>query len=182
MCLFKYRLKELRKRWGLTQAELADQLGISRPTLTKYEQGEREPDYTTLKKIADYFNISTDYLLGRTNFEKATAIQKIVEMSGLLKKIEEIPIEEPYFSISFVAEEFYDILKEADNKEREVLLTTYFGIFSSLNIFRNDMKRAKSKNEELYAPKIFDLYLDTKNEVSEFIDRMYKHYIFEEDD
>lgn len=65
--MFKKRLTMLRKSKKLTQIELAKMLGISRGSLSMYEIGQREPDFAMLRRIADFFNISTDYLLGRTN-------------------------------------------------------------------------------------------------------------------
>ncbi|MFX4261030.1 helix-turn-helix domain-containing protein [Pelotomaculum propionicicum] len=65
--MFKKRLISLRKSKKLTQIKLAKILKISRGALSMYEIGQREPDYATLQRIADYFNVSTDYLLGRTN-------------------------------------------------------------------------------------------------------------------
>lgn len=65
--MFSHRLKTLRKTKGLTQKEIANRLGIARTTYAGYEQGEREPDYETLIKIADYFNVPVDYILGRSN-------------------------------------------------------------------------------------------------------------------
>ncbi|PEO55590.1 transcriptional regulator [Bacillus toyonensis] len=59
------KIAELRKNQKLSQYDLAERLGFSRGKLANYEQGQREPDYDTLKKIADYFEVSTDYLLGR---------------------------------------------------------------------------------------------------------------------
>ena len=64
---FQVVLKSLRKSFGITQEELANELNISRSTIGMYESGSREPDYETLGLIADYFNVDTDYLLGRTN-------------------------------------------------------------------------------------------------------------------
>lgn len=64
---FQRILKELRLSKGITQGELAKQLSISRSTIGMYESGSREPDFETLELIADYFNVDTDYLLGRTN-------------------------------------------------------------------------------------------------------------------
>ncbi|WP_445429720.1 helix-turn-helix domain-containing protein [Bacillus atrophaeus] len=61
------RIAALRKEKGLSQYELADRLGFSRGKLANYEQGTREPDYETLIKIADYFEVSTDYLLRGTD-------------------------------------------------------------------------------------------------------------------
>lgn len=65
------RLSSLRKRRNITQAEQAKVLGIARTTYAMYEQGNREPDYDTLKKIADFFDVETDYLLGRTDKPKS---------------------------------------------------------------------------------------------------------------
>jgi len=64
---FSDRLKELRKEKNLTQEDLAKILEISRSTIAGYETERKEPDYETLKKIADFFNVSIDYLLGRTD-------------------------------------------------------------------------------------------------------------------
>jgi transcriptional regulator with XRE-family HTH domain len=67
-CLeFGSRLKSLRESIGLTQNDLANKLHTARSTITLYENGKNEPDFKTLIKIADLFNVSTDYLLGRTN-------------------------------------------------------------------------------------------------------------------
>lgn len=61
------RIAALREKHGMTQDELAKKLGISRAALSHYETDRRQPDYDTLRDIANYFNVSLDYLLGRTN-------------------------------------------------------------------------------------------------------------------
>ncbi|GAA3626585.1 helix-turn-helix transcriptional regulator [Lactobacillus hamsteri] len=58
-------ISELRKKHGLSQAQLADKLGIGTSTLGMYETNKREPSYQTLLAIADFFNKSIDELLGR---------------------------------------------------------------------------------------------------------------------
>lgn len=60
------RLKELRKSKGISQLKLALALNTNQNTISRYETGEREPDINTLIQIADYFNVSIDYLLERT--------------------------------------------------------------------------------------------------------------------
>lgn len=60
------KLKEIRKAKGISQLKLALDLNMSQNTISRYETGEREPGINELIKIADYFNISIDYLLGRT--------------------------------------------------------------------------------------------------------------------
>ena len=64
----KFRLKELRKARGISQVKLAMDLGMNQNTISRYENGEREADYKTLCLLADYFNVSLDFLLGRTEF------------------------------------------------------------------------------------------------------------------
>lgn len=59
------RIQELRKRFNVQQKELAGELGISPNTLSQYETGKREPNIEILQKISDYFNVTTDYLIGR---------------------------------------------------------------------------------------------------------------------
>ena len=61
---YSIRIRKLRKQQQLTQEELALELGISRSTLGMYETGKREPDFKTLEKIADYFNVDMNYLTG----------------------------------------------------------------------------------------------------------------------
>ena len=61
------RLKELRKNRGITQLKLSMDLSISQNTISRYDTGAREADYSTLIRIADYFNVSIDYLLNRTD-------------------------------------------------------------------------------------------------------------------
>lgn len=58
-------LKKLRHESNLTQSELADRLNITRSALSLYELGKRTPDFNTLIKIADNFDVSIDFLLRR---------------------------------------------------------------------------------------------------------------------
>lgn len=60
--MFSTRLHTLRKERKLCQEDMAKQLGIARTTYAMYEQGNREPDYNTLIKLANFFEVSIDYL------------------------------------------------------------------------------------------------------------------------
>lgn len=64
------RLKELRKKKKITQLKLALDLNMSQNSVSRYENGEREADYASLIAFADYFDVSIDYLLGRTDNPK----------------------------------------------------------------------------------------------------------------
>lgn len=64
---FGERLKKLRTSKRLTQEELGKIVHVSKVSISGYERGERSPDRETLTDLADYFEVSTDYLLGRTD-------------------------------------------------------------------------------------------------------------------
>jgi len=61
---FKERMRELRKYIKLTQKNLAKQFDVSGNTISAWECGASEPDFNTLIKLAKYFGVTTDYLLG----------------------------------------------------------------------------------------------------------------------
>ncbi|MBQ8371367.1 MAG: helix-turn-helix transcriptional regulator [Clostridia bacterium] len=63
----EFRLKRLRKERNISQLKLAIDLNMNQNTVSRYENMEREADYETLVRIADYFDVSLDYLLGRTD-------------------------------------------------------------------------------------------------------------------
>ncbi len=64
------RLKELRKSRNISQLKLAMDLGMNQNSISRYENMEREADYQTLIAFADYFGVSIDYLLERTDNPK----------------------------------------------------------------------------------------------------------------
>ncbi|MCT6925598.1 helix-turn-helix transcriptional regulator [Metasolibacillus sp.] len=71
--MFSDRLKSLRIQHGKTQQDMADFLGVSRQGYAKYENDLGEPDNSKLAKLADFFAVSTDYLLGRTEKQNLTS-------------------------------------------------------------------------------------------------------------
>ena len=66
----EFRLKELRKKKNVSQLKLALDLNMNQNAISRYENMEREADYETLIKFADYFDVSLDYLFGRCDKEK----------------------------------------------------------------------------------------------------------------
>lgn len=69
MYKFKDRFKSLRVEHMLTQVEIGNILNVSQRTISNYELGERFPDENLLNSIADFFDVSLDFLLGRTNIK-----------------------------------------------------------------------------------------------------------------
>ena len=80
-------LVSLRKREELSQQELADELGVARSCIGMYETAKREPDLNSLKAIADFFDVSTDYLLGREQPNKDYESDELVILSRNVKKL-----------------------------------------------------------------------------------------------
>ena len=67
MIKFAERLRELRKERHVTQKDMGEILGIQLRYYQCYESGDRRPDYEKLVALADYFDVTTDYLLGRSD-------------------------------------------------------------------------------------------------------------------
>lgn len=65
--MFDERLKLLRKKCGYTQVSLAETLSISKGTVAMWETGKRTPDFETLIRLSDLFDVRTDYILGKSN-------------------------------------------------------------------------------------------------------------------
>lgn len=75
--MLKDRLVKLRNQKKKTQEQIANIIGVTRPAYTAYEKGTRTPDYEILKTLADYYDVSIDYLLART--DNPTPVDKIDE-------------------------------------------------------------------------------------------------------
>ena len=107
------RLRELRQKKRISQRSLAMELGITGQTLSNYEVGTREPSHEMVLRLADYFNVTTDYLLGRDNpppalpenekaptsseepageLTTAEIVQRYLLDRGLLKDKDELPV------------------------------------------------------------------------------------------
>ncbi len=81
-------LKELRKQRKMTQAELAQKMNVASNTISTWEQGNREPSCADLKKLADIFNVSIDFLLSRSNVVQCPSLTK--EQEKLLNDFKDL--------------------------------------------------------------------------------------------
>lgn len=113
------RISELRTKMKLTQDELAKRIGITRAALSHYEKDRREPDYETLERIADFFDVQVDYLLGRTDspsssYKKDKPIQGLAYIDGGVEELDEEEMD--YLKESL---ELFRRMKERKAKERE---------------------------------------------------------------
>ncbi len=64
MATFATRLKELRGKSGLSQPQLAQEIGVTKQTISLWERGPRRPDFQTMENLSDFFNVKLGYLLG----------------------------------------------------------------------------------------------------------------------
>ena len=74
--------------------QLGNEIGVAESTISQYESGKREPDYATLIRLADYFNVSVDFLLGRENDDNLTpdipeAEKRFEKMTNRIKELRE---------------------------------------------------------------------------------------------
>lgn len=112
------RLRELRENRSLLQSDLADFLGISTPAYSYYENGKREMTTTTATKLANFFNVSVDYLLGEDRKDK-----KLLPVLGVVKAGYDYLAEEniidyidPHMEISD-PENYFGLLVKGDSME-----------------------------------------------------------------
>ena len=89
-------LKKLRKKYNISQQQLADVDVVSQQSINKYENHNIEPDIATLKTMADFFNTSIDYIVGyKEKSEEITTKQELLRLFSLMtKEQQEIFIEQ----------------------------------------------------------------------------------------
>lgn len=103
-------LKRLRTKKGLTSEELCSKIGIKGGSYRNYERNDRKPDYDTLVKLADFYGVSTDYLLGRPTAQPPTdALERLLTEKSfsaleeeLLRKYMELPHEARQAVVRFI--------------------------------------------------------------------------------
>lgn len=105
MAVLGKRLKQARERKKLSQIEAAKLLGISNGTLSGYERNYRDPDTNVLEKMADLYEVSTDYLLGRTDDPAPSKVDKLRKLG--LKENEEMH----FFNLEGLSDEDIEFIK-----------------------------------------------------------------------
>ena len=110
------RLKELRQNLSCTQEKIANDLNIARTTYRNYENGDREPSLDFLIKIADYFDISLDYLLGRQNNNLLFIDSLSPAKKELISMIKDLNEDETFVAIGMIAKLANQSIDEVMNK------------------------------------------------------------------
>lgn len=107
------RLKALREEKGITQGHLAKMLNVSRSSVANYETGAREPDIACIEDVADLFQVSVDYLLGRSNIRyQEKEDEKMIQLERLLMRAEDqsIVLDDMRLSDKMALLDFYHFL------------------------------------------------------------------------
>ena len=104
------RIKQLRKKKGISQSELAALIGVKNNTLSTWERGTRKPDFEALDLLSDYFEVSFEYILGSSDKEEARVVPTQDELDEL--------------ALSALADELYDNVKKycmLSNKSQKMI-------------------------------------------------------------
>ena len=149
------RLKELRKRDGLSQVEFAKQFNISTGTIGNWETGAREPDATTLMKIAKFFNVTVDYLLN--DDEKNAPPQSDEAFEPELTEKDELDISRRLDAMLSDLDKNNSALmfdgEPLDDESRELLISS----------LEDSIRMAKIINKRKYTPKKYRKASDDRN-------------------
>lgn len=95
------KLKELREIRKMSQAELADILDVAQQTVASWERGKSSPNYELLQRIADYFHVSTDYILGRE--EKRLPFAALPVVGNIIKTLAALSPQKQEQAASYIA-------------------------------------------------------------------------------
>lgn len=122
-------LAGLRKERGILQKELATYLKVTVATISNYEKGIHSPDYETLVKLADFFDVSTDYLLQRTDYKASIST-----------------LNQPLI-IDYKVSDLLNAVLQLDQSSMAALVDYY-----ELLVLRNSMEMANQANQEECEP------------------------------
>lgn len=152
--MLKDNLKKLREAKGLTKKQTAAELGISERAYLTYEYGERDPKLDTLQKLADFYGVSTDYLLGRPDAEPpADPIDNLVKKMTVQEM--EADLMHRWLGLSSKAREaFLQVLRDIvheDDKRRQAKEsaeddTDYITVSTTLGEIEDRMKADEDAN------------------------------------
>lgn len=131
MASFGDRLKELRKKSNLTQQELASKFYLNKSSISRYENGTQLPEHELLEKIADYFDVSIDYLLGRTNIIKPSELETTIS-----NKNKETKQDNKRDEAEMLARKFLNMLIDAGEIKTKEDLTTDKALIILSKIFK----------------------------------------------
>lgn len=164
------RLKELRQEYKITQKGMAHILGVSRPTVTKYESGERQPEPKVMAKLLDYFDVSLDYLFERSamkNAEKMLVEQSYLDVincsRAVDKDIAKLLEQNPFVVLQ-------NKLKDMDNESRKHTI-------EALNEYLHLLSESTAHQEGRFQKELVGTILRAMKELSK-LNKLYFEQLF----
>ncbi|WP_084247019.1 helix-turn-helix domain-containing protein [Rummeliibacillus stabekisii] len=173
--MFAQVLKILRKNKNLTQSDMANMLGITRQGYAKYENEESQPDFNTLKKIADYFDVSIDYLLGRTAFKTNDEEIFMEDISEIFEKLSTMKKKDRKTIVNTI-DALYLLINRQLNKQDTSNLKAIHDIIYDLMHFDNLTKKDEFKLVNLSNTiDLIDLSRTYKESINSSMDQIIKN-------
>lgn len=171
---FSNRLIALRKERGLTQAELAKATHLQRSTLSGYETEGKEPNFETLCALAEYFNVTTDYLLGISSARTHNDAVFVNDTQNFANTFEQLPANIKA-TVAAAFDSFYLILSRDMKKQKQERLVIYAELFELIQKSRASIRNVieeSSHNDPLFLSNLMTEQSNFKNEVSILLDRL----------
>jgi len=152
---FPFRLNKLREKKKLLQSKMASKLGVSQATIARWENGKLEPTLSMLLKIAKYFKVSIDYLMGADIETQKTIfdiyMHKMMQASYALKYIDDLPFEK-------VMKRYFEIEMPAENEFVEaVIFHNKFDLEEWYQEFAKEYERSDGSNRLISFEEFCDL-------------------------
>lgn len=155
--MFNQRLKALREESGMKQKEFADKIGISPRVYSYYENNRFPKDTETIKKIAEFFGCTSDYLLGISEFRNHEEAQKIRESAELLKQIEDTQALENLKDILNTLAEIGSICDQTTYPVTNTLNTMVHSMNEMISSYRSSLEAVgESSSQEMKNLKFFE--------------------------
>lgn len=171
---FSNRLIALRKERNLTQAELAKQVHLQRSTLSGYETEGKEPTYETLCTLAEYFNVTTDYLLGVSSARTHNDAVFVNDTRNFAASYEQAPAQVKA-TVAACFDSFYLILSR-DIKNRKIQrLNIYAELLDLIQRSRASIRNSieqDNHNDPLFLSNLMTEQSNFKNEVAVLLDKL----------
>lgn len=173
---FSIRLSSLRKERGLTQGEMAAAINRKRSTYSGYENEDKEPDFETVCLLADYFGVSTDYLLGYSDEKNHVEQVFYNDRVNFERHFKGLPPElRPVVAKCF--DDFYLLLNRDMQLRRPERLRVYQELLHTLQSLRADIRKLiESSGGAITDPvalsDLMALQGQLKNEVAALLDKL----------
>lgn len=176
MKTFSSRLIALRKERQMTQSDLAKAIHKTRSTVSGYETEGKEPDYEMLCSLAEYFGVSTDYLLGIDDCRTHSEAVFINDTKNFKRHYDGLP---PLVkqTVAKMYDSFYVLLSRDMMKNNEERLALYSDLFSLLQDSRAKIRNAIDScggqvTDPLLLSDLMNLQNSLKNEVCAVLDKL----------